>query len=57
MLEEEPEHADRCQPICQRGDLLVRARLPQAVRQAGYAARGDLNTATTGRFHLNAAIS
>ena len=39
LLEEELEHAGRRQPVCQRGGLLVRARLPQAAQQPGHAVR------------------
>lgn len=39
LLEEELEHAGRRQSSCQRGDLLVRACLPQPVQQAGHAVR------------------
>jgi hypothetical protein len=35
LLEEEPEHAGRRQPTCQRGGLVGRARRPQAVQQEG----------------------
>jgi hypothetical protein len=38
LLEEELEHACPREPTCQRGGLLLRARLPQAVQQAGHAA-------------------
>jgi hypothetical protein len=52
LLEEEPEHAGRRQPTCQRGGLLVRARFPQAVQQAGHGGRvvkGDVRGGPVGQ--------
>jgi len=39
LLKKELEHADRRQPVGQRGGLLVRPGLPQAVQQPGHAER------------------
>jgi len=49
LLEEELEHAGRGQPAGQRGGLLVRARLPQAVQQVGHAAQVVVGGGIAGR--------